>query len=317
MPAFESVTREHGLALEPLSVETLWVNITRRCNQACRHCHLEASPERTEQMNLTVMERCLEVLSRYDSITSVDITGGAPELHPHFDYFVAEANRAGKLVKVRTNLTVALDGDPSTGEEKDYLPRFFAEHGVEVIASLPHYDEAKTDEVRGRGVFRKSLEVIRRLNEEGYASEGTGLTLNLVHNVSGPLLLAERDKLEAEFKAALSKHGLRFNRLYTVTNMPIGRFGSALECSGGYRDYVTKLIKAFSPGAAQELVCRTLVSVDYEGRLYDCDFNQVLGWQIKDTEPVSIFNFDLERLLSRHIRFGAHCFGCTAGGGSS
>jgi radical SAM/Cys-rich protein len=317
MPAFESVTKDHGLALEPLSIEALWVNITRRCNQACRHCHLEASPERTEQMNLTVMERCLEVLSRYDSITSVDITGGAPELHPHFDYFVAEANRAGKRVKVRTNLTVALDGDPSTGEGKGYLPRFFAEHGVEVIASLPHYDEAITDEVRGRGVFRKSLEVIRRLNEEGYASEGTGLVLNLVHNVSGPLLLTERDKLEAEFKAALSKHGLRFNRLYTVTNMPIGRFGSALERSGGYRDYVTKLIKAFSPGAAQELVCRTLVSVDYEGRLYDCDFNQVLGWQIKDTEPVSIFNFDLERLLSRHIRFGAHCFGCTAGGGSS
>jgi radical SAM/Cys-rich protein len=317
MPAFESVTREHGLTLEPIAVETLWVNITRRCNQTCRHCHLEASPERTEQMSRPVMERCLEVLSRYSSITSVDITGGAPELHPHFDYFVAEAHKAGKLVKVRTNLTVVLDGDPKTGELKTYLPRFFAEHGVEVIASLPHYDEAITDGIRGRGVFRKSLEVIRRLNEEGYASEETGLALNLVHNVSGPLLRAERDKLEAEFKAGLARYSLRFNRLYTVTNMPLGRFGSALKRDGGYQGYIGKLAKAFSPGAAQELVCRTLVSVDCGGRLYDCDFNQVLGWQITDAEPVSIFNFDLERLLRRSIRFGAHCFGCTAGGGSS
>jgi radical SAM/Cys-rich protein len=317
MPAFESVIREHGLTLEPLAVQTLWVNITRRCNQTCRHCHLEASPERTEQMSRPVMERCLEVLSRYSAITSVDITGGAPELHPYFDYFVAEANKAGKQVKVRTNLTVVLDGDPKTGAPKTHLPRFFAEHGVEIIASLPHYDEAITDEIRGRGVFRKSLDVIRRLNEEGYGGEETGLALNLMHNVSGPLLPAERDRLEAEFKAELAKYGLRFNRLYTVTNMPIGRFGSHLKRSGDYQDYVARLVKAFSLGAAQDLVCRTLVSVDYDGRLYDCDFNQVLGWQIRDTEPVSIFNFDLDRLLSRRIRFGAHCFGCTAGGGSS
>jgi radical SAM/Cys-rich protein len=317
MPSFKAVVEERGLALRPTAIGTLWVNITRRCNQACRHCHLEASPGRTEEMSRPVMKRCLEVLASYDSITTLDITGGAPELHPHFDYFVTEARRLGKRVKVRTNLTVALDGDPLTGAKKDYLPRFFAEQGVDLIASLPHYDEAATDEVRGAGVFGKSLEVIRRLNEAGYGGPKTGLVLDLVHNYSGPLAPAERDRLEALFKAELARHSRVFNRLYAVTNLPIGRFGASLRESGKYQAYLSRLVSSFSPGAAEELVCRMLVSVGYDGRLYDCDFNQAAGLQVTTDEPMTIFNFDLAALITRRIRFGVHCFGCTAGGGAS
>ncbi len=317
MPSFEAVVEERGLALRPTAVETLWVNITRRCNQVCRHCHLAASPERTEEMSQPVMERCLEVLARHDSITTLDITGGAPELHPRFEYFVIESRRLGKRVKVRTNLTVILDGDPVTGAKKDYLPRFFAEQGVELIASLPHYEEAATDEMRGPGVFQKSLEVIRRLNRAGYGDPEIGLVLDLVHNTSGSLTPTERDRLEGRFKAELASHGLRFNRLYAVTNMPIGRFGTGLKEAGEYQSYLSRLVSCFSPETAEELICRTLVNVGYDGRLYDCDFNQAVGLQITTNEPTSIFNFDLEALLARRIRFGAHCFGCTAGGGSS
>jgi radical SAM/Cys-rich protein len=317
MPSFGAVAAERGLALKPTAIETLWVNITRRCNQVCRHCHLGAGPERTEEMSQPAMECSLEVLAKHDSITTLDITGGAPELHPRFNYFVIEARRLGKRVKVRTNLTVVLDGDPTTGVGKGYLPRFFAEQGVDLIASLPHYEASATDEVRGPGVFQKSLEVIRRLNEAGYGNPKTGLILDLVHNTSAPPTPAERDSLEARFKAELAKHGLLFNRLYVVTNMPIGRFGAGLRESGDYQAYLNRLVSAFSPGAAEELVCRKLVSVDYDGRLYDCDFNQAVGLQITSGEPMTIFNFDLEALLARRIRFGAHCFGCTAGGGSS
>jgi radical SAM/Cys-rich protein len=317
MPSFEAVVAERGLTIRPTTVGTLWVNITRRCNQVCRHCHLKSSPARTEEMRRPVIERCLEVLAEHLSIQTLDITGGAPELHRDFDYFATEARRLGKRVKVRTNLTVVLDGDPTTGAPKDYLPRFFAEHGIELIASLPHYEAAITDEVRGQGVFDKSLEVIRRLNTVGYGSPETGLIMDLVHNTSGPLTPAERDAMEARFKTRLAEHGLSFNRLYAVTNMPLGRLGTGLRQSGAYQTYLDRLVSSFSAEATEELVCQTLVNVGYDGRLYDCDFNQAIGLQIMTDEPMSIFNFDLKSLLARRIKFGPHCFGCTAGGGSS
>lgn len=314
---FQAVLAGHGLRLPPVSIETLWVNVTRLCNQACTHCHVDASPERTEQMSRSTVDRCLEILGQYEACQNLDITGGSPELNPNFEYFVIEARKLKKHVIVRHNLTVIFDGNPQTGEKKDYLPEFFAEHQVEVLASLPHYKQDLTDSVRGPGVFNKSIEGIRRLNALGYGKEKTGLILNLVYNAGGPVSPKDRAELEAKFKQELSRHDLVFNKLYAVTNMPINRFRSQLQQSRTLDGYMDALLAAFNPEAAKEVVCRQLISVGYDGRIYDCDFNQMLGLQIIDHEPLTIFNCDLEALAQRRILFGPHCFGCTAGGGSS
>ncbi|MBI4547416.1 MAG: arsenosugar biosynthesis radical SAM protein ArsS [Ignavibacteriae bacterium] len=315
---FDAVIHEHGLRLKPLTIETLQANITKLCNQACQHCHVDASPKRTEQMDLRTVNRCLEILAQHDSIRNLDLTGGAPELNPHFDYFVIEAKKLGKHIIVRHNLTVTFDGNPRTGESKHYLPQFFTEHQVEVIASLPCYLEQNTDKQRGKGVFTKSIESIKLLNAQGYGIEGTGLLLNLVYNPIGASLPPPQESLEAEYKRELfSRYGIRFNNLYTVTNMPIHRFKEWLERSGSYETYMMKLMNAFNPSAAQGIMCRSLLSVGYDGRLYDCDFNQMLEMQVTNGEPKTVFNFDFDKLIARDIRFGAHCFGCTAGAGSS
>lgn len=314
---FQAVLAEHDLRLSPISIETLWVNVTRLCNQACTHCHVDASPARTEQMSRSTVDRCLEILGQYEACQNLDITGGSPELNPNFEYFVIEARKLKKHVIVRHNLTVIFDGNPQTGEKKGYLPEFFAEHQVEVLASLPHYKQDLTDSVRGPGVFNKSIEGIRRLNALGYGKEKTGLILNLVYNAGGPVSPKVRAELEARFKQELSKYNLVFNKLYAVTNMPINRFRSQLQQSGTLDEYMDKLLAAFNPEAAREVVCRSLISVGYDGRIYDCDFNQMLGLQITGHEPLTVFNCDLEALIQRRILFGPHCFGCTAGGGSS
>jgi radical SAM/Cys-rich protein len=314
---FQGVLAEHGLRLDPISVETLWVNITSLCNQVCTHCHVDASPTRTEHMDRTTIDRCLEILGRHESCRNLDITGGSPELNPDFDYFVIEAKKRNKHVIVRHNLTVMFDGNPHTGESKDYLPAFFAENQVEVLASLPHYERNLTDDVRGPGVFDKSIEGIHRLNALGYGKEGSGLILNLVHNADGPVSPEDRTQLEARFKQELSAYNIVFNKLYAVTNIPVNRFHSHLQQSGKLDDYMDALVAAFNPEGAKEVVCRLLVSVGHNGKLYDCDFNQMRGLQIYDNEPLTIFNCDFEALVSRRIRFGSHCFGCTAGGGSS
>jgi radical SAM/Cys-rich protein len=315
---FQAVLAEHGLRLSPISIETLWVNVTRLCNQACTHCHVDASPKRTEQMSRSTVDRCLEILRQYEPCQNLDITGGSPELNPNFEYFVIEARKLKKHVIVRHNLTVIFDGNPQTGEKKDYLPEFFAEHQVEVLASLPHYKQSFTDSVRGSGAFNKSIEGIRRLNTLGYGKEKTGLILNLVFNAGGPVSPKDRAELDVRFKQELSRYDLVFNKLYAVTNMPINRFRSQLQQSRTLDEYMDKLLAAFHPGAAREVVCRSLISVGYDGRIYDCDFNQMLGLQIIiGHEPLTIFNCDLEALVQRRILFGPHCFGCTAGGGSS
>ena len=315
--SFHEVLQEHGLTLSPLSLGTLQVNITKMCNQACRHCHVDASPQRTEQMNWAVMERCLRILE-LDGIEDLDITGGAPELNPHFDSFVAAAHKLNKHVMVRHNLTVTLDGNPITGESKAYLPRFFADHEVEVISSLPFYEPYFTDKQRGSGVFQKSIESMRRLNAEGYGREGNPLILNLVYNPVGAFLPASQPGLEADFKRKLyADYGLFFNHLYTITNMPINRFATQLNQLGAFDAYMTKLVNAFNPRATEGLMCRLLISVGYDGKLYDCDFNQMLEMQVFNGEPMTVFNFDLNSLLKRKIRFASHCFGCTAGSGSS
>ena len=315
---FRDFLKTRDIDVRPASIKTLWANITRFCNQACSHCHVDASPTRTEQMNRQVIDRCLELLSQHDGITGLDITGGAPELHPDFEYFVVEARKLGKHVFVRHNLTVISDGNPITGESKSYIPEFLAQNKVEIIASLPNYNEEATDAQRGDGVFSKSLAGIRCLNKAGYERNDSGLIINLVHNHDGPITHGERLNLEVEYRRELkSRYGLVFNQLYTVTNMPINRFLGNLMKSDSQDDYMKTLVAAFSPVAVSELVCRSVISVGYDGRLFDCDFNQMLELQLLEDEAMTIFSFNYERLVNRRIRFGPHCFGCTAGGGSS
>jgi len=316
---FPEALRKHNVEITPGSIETLQINITKLCNQACVHCHVDSSPKRTEQMELRTVERCIEILTGHDSIKNLDITGGAPELNPHFDYLVTAARKLGKHVMVRHNLTVTLDGHPVTGESKAYLPQFYAQNNVEVISSLPYYQEYFTDKQRGKGVFEKSIESILLLNEAGYGKEGTGLELNFVYNPVGAFLPAAQESLEADFKRELlSKYGITFNRLYTITNMPINRFKEQLKRIGAYEDYMEKLLNAFNPAAVEGVMCRSLVSVSHDGRIYDCDFNQMLDMQTTSNGiPMTVFNFDFDELTGRRIMFGSHCFGCTAGSGSS
>jgi radical SAM/Cys-rich protein len=306
--------------LPPVSIETLQVNITKLCNQVCRHCHVDASPSRTESMSPEGIAKCLEILERHPQIVKLDITGGAPELHPGFDDFVRQAVALGRHVMVRHNLTVQLDGHPVTKESKEYLPAFFAQNRVEVVSSLPYYQQFFTDSQRGQGVFGKSVEAMRRLNAVGYGVEGSGLLLNLVYNPVGPYLPAAQAGLEADYKRELKeKHGLSFNSLYTITNMPINRFKLHLQKSGQYEAYMQKLLAAYNPAAAEGIMCRSLISVGHDGRVYDCDFNQMLEMDAVDRagSRLSIFSFDFDRFLSRPIQFDAHCLGCTAGAGSS
>ena len=315
---FDQVVKTNGVDLAPVSIETLQVNVTKLCNQACLHCHVDAGPKRTEEMDERGIERCLEILSAHQQIKNLDITGGAPELHPQFDYLVRKARQMGKHVMSRHNLTVTLDGNPRTGESKRYLPEFYAEQQVEVISSLPYYQEYFTDKQRGRGVFQKSIESIRLLNEQGYGKEGSGLELNLVYNPVGAFLPAAQEELQAKFKKELwDKFGLVFNKIFAITNMPIHRFKRQLKQWGQYEDYMTKLVNAFNPVAASGVMCRSLVSVSYDGRLYDCDFNQMLGMQLYNGKRLTIYDFEFDQLLERKILFAEHCFGCTAGQGSS
>lgn len=317
---FERVLENRGIRLPPVSIEILQVNITKLCNQACRHCHVDSSPARTEKLSREGVEKLLEILARHPQIAKLDITGGAPELHPDFDYLVTEAVKLGKHVMARHNLTVQFDGNPQTKETKEYLPEFYARNRVEVISSLPYYQEYFTDAQRGNGVFGKSIQALQRLNAVGYGQDGSGLILNLVYNPVGPYLPAPQAALEADYKRELKdRFGIVFNGLFTITNMPIHRFKLHLEKSGQYAAYMDKLLAAFNPAAAEGVMCRSLISVAYDGAIYDCDFNQQLEMKVINGggKPATIFDFDFDALLRRRIRFGPHCLGCTAGAGSS
>lgn len=315
---FERLLKERSLDLSSLSIDTLQVNVSLKCNQACLHCHVNSSPKRTEQMSKKIIDKCLEILANHPQIKNLDITGGAPELNPHFDYFVLEAKILDKHIMVRHNLTVTIDGDPTTGESKMYLPKFYAENEIEVISSLPYYQEYFTDKQRGRGVFDKSIRSLRMLNEAGYGEEDDNLILNLVYNPVGAFLPAPQKSLEKDFKKELWKnYRLKFNKLLTITNMPIHRFKEQLERLGTLDDYLEKLINAFNPVAAKGVMCRSLLSISYDGKIFDCDFNQMLDLQICLDKPMTVFDFNYKKLISRKIIFDSHCFGCTAGAGSS
>lgn len=317
---FDALLATRGLQLPPQSVSTLQVNITRLCNQVCRHCHVDASPTRTEALSREGIERCVALLAAHPGITTLDITGGAPELHPDFAWLVRQARALGRQVLVRHNLTVSFDPHPQTGASMAHLPDFFAEQGCEVVSSLPYYQAYFTDAQRGRGVFDKSIAGLKRLNALGYGQPGSGRVLNLVYNPAGPYLPAAQASLQADYERELkARFGIVFNQLYTITNMPIHRFALHLHKAGQYEAYMDKLLAAFNPQATAGVMCRSLISVGYDGRLYDCDFNQQIDLpaEMPGSARPSIFDFDLAALLQRRIRFGPHCLGCTAGAGSS
>ncbi len=318
--SFEATLRRHTLDLSRVPLTTLQVNVTRLCNQACLHCHVDSGPKRTEQIDAKTVDRCLELLAKHPHLTTLDLTGGAPELNPEFDRFVTAARHLGKRVIVRHNLTVTLDGNPQTGESKAYLPEFFAEHKVEVVSSLPYYQGYFTDKQRGRGVFEKSVQSMGLLNAVGYGKSDTDLTLTLVYNPVGSVLPPDQAVLEADYRRELrAGFELEFTSLIAITNMPINRFKHDLERRGQYDAYMHKLQSAFNPQAAEGVMCRDMLSLDHQGRLFDCDFNQMLGLGLTQAEgdPLTIFDLDLDDLAKTPILFEDHCFGCTAGAGSS
>ncbi len=307
---FDEKLAAHNLELRAATIDTLQVNVGKLCNQACKHCHVDASPTRTEIMSRETIEQVLTAIRKF-KIPMLDITGGAPELNPSFRYLVGEARAAGAAIIVRHNLTVMFED----GQED--LPEFFREHRVEVISSLPYFLQQQTDAQRGRGVFEKSIKALRRLNAVGYGIE-KDLNLNLVYNPTGAFLPPAQTSLETDFKREMkTRYNVSFNNLYTITNMPIKRFLGYLRRSGNEERYMQKLLDAFNPAAVEGLMCRNLISVDWLGKLYDCDFNQMLELGIENSLPQTIGEFDPNRLMRRQIMTGAHCFGCTAGAGSS
>jgi radical SAM/Cys-rich protein len=299
--------------IDPLcatGIQVLQVNLGKLCNQTCCHCHVDAGPDRREIMSLETMQACLDVLARTD-IPTLDVTGGAPEMAPHFSWLVREARRLGRHVIDRCNLTILL----APGFQD--LPEFLSEHEVEIIASLPCYLQENTDLQRGDGVFEKSITALVRLNALGYGQPDSGLTLNLVYNPVGPFLPPEQETLEAAYRRELkSRYNIVFNRLYTITNMPINRFLDDLLRHGKYEEYMQKLIQAFNPATVGGLMCRWTLSVSWEGYLFDCDFNQMLELRVSAGLPQHIRDFDWQRLSRRRIVTGPHCYGCTAGAGS-
>jgi len=299
-----------GAELRSHAVDTLQVNVGKLCNQACKHCHVDASPVRTEIMRRDVIDACLRVLRAY-RIPTLDITGGAPEMIPDFRYFVTEARKLNTKVIIRHNLTVMFE------EGMRDLPEFFAENETEIVCSLPYFLQTQTDAQRGKGVFDKSIEALKRLNAAGYGAGGN-LVLNLVYNPVGAYLPPAQAALEADFRRELKeRYDISFNNLFTITNMPIARYLDWLRRSGNETSYMEKLVNAFNPAAISGLMCRNLISVDWQGRLYDCDFNQMLELGLENDLPKTIFDFDLEKLKNRQIVTANHCFGCTAGAGSS
>ncbi|RPH71820.1 MAG: radical SAM/Cys-rich domain protein [Myxococcaceae bacterium] len=306
----EALTRAGRWPLRPSRLEILQINVGKVCNQTCRHCHVDAGPDRTESMSRETMEQCLRALAGTE-IATVDLTGGAPELNPHFRWLVEELRGLGLHVMDRCNLTVL-----QTAPHRD-LVDFFARHRVEVVASLPHVRALGTDRQRGEGVYEASIAALKRLNAVGYGDGRSGLRLVLVTNPVGAFLPGNQASLEAEWKRELFRvHGIRFDALYTLANLPISRFLEWLETSGNLESYLQHLVQAFNPATVPGLMCRNTLSVGWDGRLYDCDFNQMLELGV-DSPVGHIARFDLAALEQREVRVARHCFGCTAGAGSS
>lgn len=300
--------------LRPTGVEIMQVNVGKMCNQTCKHCHVDAGPDRKEIMTRETMQQCLEALyAAGEQIHTVDLTGGAPEMNPHFRWFVEELSKRGKKIIVRCNLTIIL-ANPKYHD----LPEFFRHHKVEVVSSLPHFSARRTDAQRGEGVFEKSIKALQMLNAVGYGKTGSGLDLHLVYNPAGAFLPGSQASLEKEFKQKLLKDfSVEFNSLFVITNLPVSRFLDYLLQSGNYETYMEKLVNSFNPLAAAGVMCRNTLSVGWDGQLYDCDFNQMLDMLVDEGAPRHIADFELQALEGREIMLNQHCYGCTAGAGSS
>lgn len=312
MPNFDSKYRLTGEAeLKAGKIEIFQINLGKMCNQVCKHCHVDAGPDRKEIMTMETMQLCLDVLGK-TNINTVDLTGGAPELNPNFKWFVSELKKLDIHIMTRSNLTILT----ANGFE-DY-PDFFAENGIEIISSLPYYKASFTDKQRGEGVFEQSIEAIKKLNELGYGKQGSGMKLNLVYNPVGAFLPPAQESLERDYKRELERlYGVYFNHLFTITNMPISRFLDYLLASGNFENYMRKLVDAFNPAAAFGVMCKYTLSVSWDGYLYDCDFNQMLAMTVNSNAPKHLKDFNAGLLEGRRIVTGIHCFGCTAGAGSS
>jgi radical SAM/Cys-rich protein len=312
VPCFDDVLARHGREpLEARAIEVLQVNVGKLCNQTCAHCHVDAGPDRREVMSPETAEQVIELLRRHP-IPTLDITGGAPELNPQFRYLATEAAGLGRRVIDRCNLSVLL-----LPAQRDLVP-FLAEHRVEVTASLPSFRAAGTDAQRGEGVFEKSVLALRRLNEAGYGAGG-GLVLNLVHNPVGTFLPGDQGSLERDYRRELERrYGIVFDHLYTITNMPISRFLEHLDRTGNLQRYMELLVASFNPSAAEGVMCRTYLSVGWDGTLYDCDFNQMLAMPANHGAPQTLAALlAAGGALPRRVVTDRHCFGCTAGAGSS
>ncbi|MBM9592881.1 arsenosugar biosynthesis radical SAM protein ArsS [Leptospira sp. 201903075] len=302
-PFYETV----GKSISARSLKVFQINVGRWCNQACRHCHVDASPIRTEMMDKATVDLCLDLISKIPQIETVDITGGAPEGNPHFRYLVEGVRKLGKRVIDRCNLTIL--------EEPGYewLYEFLAGNQVEIVSSLPSVLENTTDNQRGKGVFQKSITALKKLNDLGY---GKTLPIHLVYNPNGLFLSSGQSQLEREYKESLSKKfGIIFNQLFCINNLPINRFLGSLVRAGKFEMYMETLVNAYNPATVEGLMCLDQISVGYDGSVYDCDFNQML--ELKSKEVKHLKDFDLQSFLSRDIVVANHCYGCTAGAGSS
>ena len=312
--AFEDQMKTVGLfPLKPTGIDVIQINVGKMCNQVCKHCHVDAGPDRKEIMTRETMDFCLHAIEKCDA-QIVDLTGGAPEMNPHFRYFVEAISALGKSIIVRCNLTIIL------ANKKYYdLPDFFQKHGVNVVSSLPYFAARRTDAQRGEGVFEKSIKALQMLNAAGYGMPDSDLKLDLVYNPSGAFLPDDQSALERQFKRKLKDgYDVVFNELFAITNLPVSRFLEYLIDSGQYQTYMAELTSAFNPTAAKGVMCRNTISISWDGYLFDCDFNQMLELNIENNgSQMHISNFDSDFLLKRNIILNQHCYGCTAGAGSS
>jgi len=312
-PSFAAKINDLGYApFQPKPIEIFQLNIGKLCNQTCAHCHVDAGPDKKEeQMSRANLEICLQII-RDNKIPKVDITGGAPEMNVNFRWFVEECAKLGCEVMDRCNLTI-LKANPKYYD----LPDFFKANNVHVISSLPYFSKKRTDSQRGDGVFEDSIEALQMLNKVGYGVEGSGLILDLVYNPSGAFLPSDQMELENEFKRQLKrKYDIVFNNLFAITNLPISRFLDYLIETENYEEYMGKLVDAFNPATVEGLMCRNTISVSWDGYLYDCDFNQMLDLPVS-SKGKHIKDFDATELAGRSIVLNQHCYGCTAGAGSS
>lgn len=312
IPSFQEKLETAGLfPLLPVGVDIFQVNVGKMCNQTCKHCHVDAGPDRREIMTRETMQQVLGALDKSDAST-VDITGGAPEMNPDFRWLVEEVSSRGKNIMVRCNLTIIL----ANPKYRD-LPEFFKKHRVNVVSSLPYFAARRTNAQRGEGVFEKSIQALKMLNETGYGAPHTNLKLDLVYNPSGAFMPGDQLDLEMEFKQRLREHyNVQFNQLFAITNLPISRFLDYLINSENYEEYMNELANAFNPTAAVGVMCRNMISIGWDGSVYDCDFNQMLDLTLRGSQA-HISNFDQQQLLRRDIKISQHCYGCTAGAGSS